>query len=66
MSKFLRIPSPLALALVLAVLAIPSCLHAEARHLHLEIGDPDRREQTVPIAIDTIVDTRSGDSLTPA
>lgn len=61
MPKFLRTLAPLAL-----VLATSTHLRAEARHLHLEVGDPDRRDQTVPLAIDTIVDTHSGDSLTPA
>jgi len=61
MPKFLRSLPVLALAITAA-----TRLGAEARYLHLEIGDPERRNQTVPLAIDTIVDSRSGETLTPA
>ena len=40
-------------------------LWAGSRHYHLPIGDPERSQSEVPISLDTIVDTRSGEELTP-
>jgi len=34
--------------------------------LHLAIGDPARRDREVPLQLDVIVDTRTGDTITPA
>ena len=53
--------------LPLSVLLVgASVLGAEQRHLHLEIGDPDRRGREVPVPLDAVVDTRSGELLTPS
>lgn len=53
---------------VLALLAAAPALGADTgipKIYDLEIGDAARRARYVPVAIDTLVDTRSGDTLTP-
>jgi uncharacterized iron-regulated protein len=53
---------------VLAVAALGAVLRGEVtipKPFDLEIGDPARRSAYVPVAVDTLVDTRTGDSLTP-
>lgn len=39
---------------------------AEQKQLHLEIGDPARKGREVPVTLDAIVDTGSGELLTPS
>ncbi len=34
--------------------------------LHLSVGDPARKDREVPLQLDTIVDTKTGDQITPA
>jgi uncharacterized iron-regulated protein len=34
--------------------------------LHLSIGDPARKDREVPLQLDVIIDTRTGDAITPA
>lgn len=43
-----------------------SSLAAEQKYLHLEIGDPGRKDREVPVTLDAVVDTRTGEVLTPA
>lgn len=38
---------------------------AEDKSLHLQVGDPARRDREVPLVLDAITDTRTGDLLTP-
>ena len=50
----------------LALLLLPAlAADAQVRTYHLPIGDPARRDRTVPVVLDGIVDTRTGDVLTP-
>ena len=49
---------------VLFLLAATSVSAAE-RHLHLEIGDPDRAQKETTIGVDLLVDTTSGEILSP-
>ena len=53
----------LGLVVVLTV-AVPAA--ASDRIYTLAIGDPARRDRTVPVVLDTIVDTRAGDRIDPA
>lgn len=39
-------------------------LQATQKPMHLEIGDPDRKGREVPVTLDAITDTRTGDLLT--
>jgi len=52
--------------LLLCLLASPAAALAGSGYLHLPIGDPARSAAEVPIAVDTIVDTHSGATLTPS
>lgn len=52
----------LAAVLVLAA----TSAHAGSRHLHLAIGDPERSQREIPLGIDLLVDTASGESLAPS
>lgn len=38
---------------------------AQSRHLDLAIGDPARRDRQVPVVLDAVTDTRTGELLTP-
>jgi uncharacterized iron-regulated protein len=38
---------------------------AEDKSLHLQVGDPARREREAPLVLDAVTDTRTGDLLTP-
>jgi uncharacterized iron-regulated protein len=51
-------------ALVLAGGVLP--VAAADRIYHLSIGDPARRDRDVPVVLDTIVDTATGDTIDPA
>lgn len=53
-----------ALFLLLSLAAgVPAA--AQPRVLGLPIGDPARRDREVPVRLDTVTDTRSGEALTP-
>lgn len=51
---------------LLLLLSAASAADAGSRHLHLSIGDPERRDREVEIAVDRIVATASGGTLSPA
>jgi uncharacterized iron-regulated protein len=53
------------LHLLLCALLTPAAAPAEQKPLHLAIGDPDRKDREVAVVLDAIVDTRSGEELTP-
>jgi uncharacterized iron-regulated protein len=38
---------------------------AQAQVLHLAIGDPARKDKEVPLQLDTITDTKTGEAITP-
>jgi uncharacterized iron-regulated protein len=46
-------------------LAAPLTLRADQAVLHMEIGDPARRGREVPVVLDAITDTATGDLVTP-
>ena len=53
---------------LLSVAALSAALHGEVpvpKYFDLDIGDPARKAKYVPIAVDTLVDTRTGENLTP-
>jgi len=50
----------------LFVLLAPLRLPAGQDLLHLEIGDPARRSREVPVVLDGVTDTASGEIITPA
>lgn len=61
--------------LVLVVLLVPILLACPARPvaaqgpeqiLHLAVGDPARRDREVPVVLDAVTDTRTGEVLAPA
>jgi uncharacterized iron-regulated protein len=52
-------------SLLFALLFAPAVSWAGSEHFHLPIGDPERRQKEIRISLDTIIDTRSGESLTP-
>jgi uncharacterized iron-regulated protein len=55
-------------AALLALAVLVSTLRAEVslpKPYDLEIGDPARKAKYVPVAVDTLVDTRTGESITP-
>lgn len=54
------------ICLMLLALLPAGRLPAEEEHLHQAIGDPARRDQEVAIVLDGIVDTRTGELVTPA
>jgi uncharacterized iron-regulated protein len=52
----------------LAVAALGAALHGEVtipKYFDLEIGDPARKAKHVSVAVDTLVDTTTGDTITP-
>lgn len=57
--------APLLCALPLLVLAAAP-LAAQERTLHLQIGDPARREREAPLVLDAVTDTRTGETVTPS
>lgn len=57
-----RLPSALVLALVLAPVAAPV---RAADILDLPLGDPGRRDRTVPLVLDAVTDSRGGDPIGP-
>ncbi len=50
----------------LTLLLACACLAAEAGVLDLPIGDPERRERQVPLALDAITDSHTGELITPS
>ncbi len=50
----------------LACLLGCACLSAHAGVLDLQVGDPERRDRKVPLALDAITDSRTGELITPA
>ena len=54
-------------ALVVAALALLAPdLAADAKILHLSIGDPARKDREAPLVLDAITDTANGELITPA
>lgn len=47
------------------LLCVAAAADAQVRTLQLSIGDPARRDRNVPVVLDGIVDTATGDLLTP-
>lgn len=60
----LRFLLPILLAFTVAPLAVP--VAASQEPLHLPIGDPDRKDREVAVVLDGVVDTTTGEVLTPA
>lgn len=60
------VPVVFATLLTLAALLAPAAAGADSKVLHLSIGDPDRRDREVPVVLDAVTDTATGDLLTPA
>lgn len=56
--------APALVALALLSVAAPPLLAGQAA-LHLPIGDPARRDREVPVVLDAITDTASGEQLAP-
>lgn len=56
----------LLVALVAGSVGTPALFAESPDLLHLAIGDPSRRDQTVDLVVDALVDTRTGEALTPA
>ncbi len=54
-----------ALLLTLAGVALPGVLLASQAVLHMEIGDPVRKGREIPVVLDAITDTASGELITP-
>ena len=52
-------------SLTALLLLIASVAEAEQKHLHQAIGDPERKDREVEIVLDGIVDTHSGELVTP-
>ena len=52
-------------SILLLFLLTAGVLAAEDRSLHLQVGDPARRDREVPLVLDAVTDTRTGDLLTP-
>ena len=52
-------------ALLCLALAVPAATVAGTETYHLEIGDPERSSIERDLVIDGIVDTRTGDVLSP-
>jgi len=63
-------PIAIVIAAMLVALWVPSVTLAEEATapdlLHLAVGDPARRDRTVDLVVDGVVDTARGDTLTPA
>lgn len=62
----MRLLRVLSFAVAGALFATATAAAAADRIYTLKIGDPARREKTVPVATDTIVDTRAGEPIVPA
>ena len=55
-----------AAAAAAAFLLLPRPAPAQGEVLHLAVGDPERRDRQVPLALDAVTDTRTGELLAPA
>ena len=55
----------LTIALAACALAAPLPLLADQAVLHMAIGDPARRDREVPVVLDGITDTATGELITP-
>lgn len=53
------------LTILMLALLCPPC-GAQERILHLEIGDPARKGREVPLALDAVTDSASGEQISPA
>ena len=53
------------ICLYLSLFFFSSCLAAQASVLSLQIGDPERRDRQVPLALDAITDSHTGELITP-
>lgn len=51
--------------LPIVVMLLPRLLVAGQEVLHMPLGDPDRRDREVPLVRDGIIDTSSGELITP-
>jgi uncharacterized iron-regulated protein len=52
--------------LTLTTLLATAAAGADSKVLHLRVGDPERRDREVPVVLDAVTDTATGDLLTPA
>lgn len=52
--------------ILLAVPAWPAAGQGTDQILHLAVGDPARRDREVPLVLDAVTDTRTGEVITPA
>ncbi len=55
-----------ALAVALVVGAAAAIAQSNNPVLHLAVGDPARRDREVPLQLDVIVETKTGDTISPA
>ncbi len=46
------------------LITLSSALSAAEPVTNLKIGDPERRELSMPLSIDTVIDTRRGENIT--
>jgi uncharacterized iron-regulated protein len=52
--------------LFLSLVVAPAIAQSGNQVLHLSVGDPARKDREVPLQLDTIIDTKTGDAITPA
>jgi uncharacterized iron-regulated protein len=52
--------------LFLSLAVAPAIAQSGNQVLHLSVGDPARKDREVPLQLDTIIDTKTGDAITPA
>jgi uncharacterized iron-regulated protein len=50
---------------VLLALAAPAYAQPGGKTLHLPIGDPGRKDRDVPLQLDIVTDTKTGEAITP-
>jgi len=55
-----------AIFLFLSLVVAPAIAQSGNQVLHLSVGDPARKDREVPLQLDTIIDTKTGDAITPA
>jgi aminopeptidase N len=61
-----RVPAVFLVPILLACLAGPAAAQGPDHVLHLAVGDPARRDREVPVVLDAVTDTRTGEVITPA
>ncbi|HEX6200502.1 MAG TPA: ChaN family lipoprotein [Thermoanaerobaculia bacterium] len=65
-SRLLALLTGAAPAVLTAALLAPAPAPAQEGVLHLAVGDPARRDREVPLVLDAVADTRTGELLSPA